>query len=432
MTVRRRLLRSTVFIALAAVLVLGIPLIVVETARVGTDQAFRLEREADTIGGLIDDRVEARQPITAAMLAPHVVPGHRITVILGGRRIVAGAQLHGAVRSVRASSSRNALVAAAAPRSEETGRVLRVWVLIGLLGVGGVGLAVALAVFQARRISGPLEEVARSSGQLGDGDFSVRAPRSGIPEIDAIAQALDRSAERIARLVAREREFAANVSHQVRTPLTALRLRLEELARPQPETGPSGEALAALGEADRLKETIDLLYAHARQERAGRAVLLDLPGIAAQHVATWTPLLQRESRIIALQAEPSTEALASPGTVGQVLDVLIENALRHGQGAVSVTVQYEGRRALVAVEDAGPGVPTAARESIFARGESSTALGTGIGLHLARALAEADGASLVVSRTRPARFELRLLRSALGLPEPPAATRAVDAPVTVR
>lgn len=416
MTVRRRLIRSTAFIASAAVLVLGIPLVVVETARVGADQSYRLEREADVVAGLIDDRIEAGQPITAAELAPHVVAGHRISVRLDGRTVTAGALLHGAVRSVRASSARNASVFAAAPRSEESGRILRVWLLIVLFGLGGVGLAVALAAFQARRLSGPLERVARTSRQLGEGDFSARAPRSGVPEIDAIASALDHSAEQIARLVAREREFSSNVSHQMRTPLTALRLRVEELSLPQTDADREQEAAAALREADRLESTIEHLLAYAREERAGRAVPLDLARVAADHVAVWAPLLRRESREIVLRADADVVGFVSRGTAGQVLDVLIENALRHGRGDVTVTVTAEGHRVLLSVEDEGPGVRGSTPEAAFARGSSSTVSSTGIGLHLARALAEADGASLIVSRSRPARLELRLPRTDLSGP----------------
>lgn len=407
MTVRRRLVRSTVFIALAAVLVLGIPLVVVETARVGTDQAFRLEREADVVGGVIDDRVEAGEPISAKQIAPHVQRGHRVSVTLDGRTVTVGARLTGSIRSSRASSSRNAIVVASAPRSEESARVRRVWLLIILLGTGGVVLAVGLAAFQARRLSRPLERLVATSVRLGDGDFSARASRSAVPEIDAIASALDRSAEQIARLVAREREFSANVSHQMRTPLTALRLRVEELALIEDPVQREEEAAAALREADRLEATIVQLLAYAREERVGRAVRLDLSAIAAEHVATWKPVFAQAGRAVRLDAVGGVRGVGSRGMVGQVLDVLLENALRHGRGGVAVRVATDRQRATVTVEDEGPGVPAESREAVFDRG-ASTGGGTGIGLHLARALAEADGASLRVVPGRPACLELRL------------------------
>ncbi|UTI63856.1 ATP-binding protein [Paraconexibacter antarcticus] len=407
MTVRRRLVRSTVFIALAAVLVLGIPLVVVETARVGTDQAFRLEREADVVGGVIDDRVEAGEPISAKQIAQHVQPGHRVSVTLDGRTLTVGAHLTGGIRSSRASSSRNAVVVASAPRSEESARVRRVWLLIILLGTGGVVLAVGLAAFQARRLSRPLERLVATSVRLGDGDFSARATRSAVPEIDAIASALDRSAEQIARLVAREREFSANVSHQMRTPLTALRLRVEELALIEDPAQREEEAAAALREADRLEATIVQLLAYAREERVGRAVRLDLSAIAADHVATWKPVFAQTGRSVRLDAAAGVRGVASRGMVGQVLDVLLENALRHGRGAVAVRVATDRQRATVTVEDQGAGVPPEGREAVFHRG-ASTSGGTGIGLYLARALAEADGASLRVVPGRPSCLELRL------------------------
>lgn len=433
MTVRRRLIGSTAAIALAAVLVLGVPLAVVQTARVGTDQAFRLEREADAVAGLIDDRLEAGQTLTSAQLAPHVVAGHRITVTVGGRSVSAGAALGGAVRRVRASSSRNAVVTASAPRAEESARVRRLWVLIVLLAVGGVGLAVALATLQARRLSRPLEDVARTSAQLGEGDFSARAPRSGVPEIDAIAEALDRSAAQIASLVAREREFSANVSHQLRTPLTALRLRIEELALVQEPHDREQESRAALREADRLEATIVTLLAHAREDRDVRAVRVDVARIAAEHAAVWAPVLARDGRAIHVHADvdehPDAAACASPGTVGQVLDVLLDNAHRHGAGDVTVTVGLgaggDAGRMLITVQDAGPGIPSEAREAVFERGSTGARDGTGIGLHLARALAEADGASLRVAREHPARLELRVPRA--DAPPSPSSPRSLAA-----
>jgi signal transduction histidine kinase len=406
-TVRRRLTRSSVLIALAAVLVLGVPLAVVDAARVDGDVTGKLEREADAVAGVIDDRVEQGRPVTAAEIAPLVHHGHRVTVVSGGRAVVAGARLSGGVVSARSGTSRAATVIAAAPRSEVRDRVLRSWLLIAGLGAVGVGLAFALAAAQARRLSRPLEVVAEGSERLGEGDFSVRVPDAGVPEIDAIARALGSSAERIARLVAREREFSVNVSHQLRTPLTALRLRLEEAQREETPAAVAAELTAALREADRLDATVGDLLAYSRAESEGRRVAIDLDAVVAAHVAAWRPVVARAGRRLAVELGGGGPVGASRGTVGQVLDVLLENALRHGAGTISVRVRDEPGWAAVVVEDEGDGVAREQRERIFDRGATGAG-GTGIGLHLARALAVADGGTLHLTRAAPARLELRL------------------------
>jgi signal transduction histidine kinase len=221
-----------------------------------------------------------------------------------------------------------------------------------------------------------------------------------VPEVDAIARGLDSSAERIAELVAREREFSANVSHQLRTPLTALRLRLEE-----------GELEEALSETDRLEATIADLLAHARLASAGNAVTVNLGTVAHEHAARWKPVFADARRVVEVSADKNVLARASRGTVGQVLDVLLENALHHGAGPARITVRGDGRTARIEVADGGPGVAAADRDRIFERGASRGG-GTGIGLHLARTLAQADRGSLRVLQGEPTRFELRLPRLA--------------------
>lgn len=405
MTVRRRLITSTALIALAAVLVLGIPLGAVEAARVRSEQNGRLEREADAVAGVLDDR-DART-LDSAELARLVRHGHRITVRADGRTISAGANLDGNVMTVRAGVSAGATVLASAPSSQVGDRVARSWLLIAGLGFGGIALATGLAAVQARRLSRPLERLARTSAQLGHGDFSVRSQPSGVPEIDAIGHALDTSAGRIAELVGREREFSSNISHQLRTPLTALQLRLEESARVSAQDDVKEELDAALREADRLEAMIAELLAHARS--ANGLAPTDPAAIAADRVASWRPLFGRAHRMLRLaSSDGAPSALASPGTVGQVLDVLLDNAFAHGVGTVDVTVAGDARFVVLTVTDAGPGIPAATAERIFERG-TSMGNGTGIGLPLARALARADGGTL---RSRGgACFELRLRRA---------------------
>lgn len=405
---RRRLIVSTALISLAAVVVLGVPLGAVEAARLHQDALSHLEREADGAAGAIDDRIERHQTISPVLLRGFAAAGHRITVKTRDRqRVSTGPAVAGEVLRVHAGSPLGGSVIAEAPVGELDHRVHRDWLLIALLSLGGVLTAVALAALQAQRLARPLEAIARRSVQLGEGDFSVRMGHFGVAEIDAIAKGLDTSAGRIAELVAREREFSANVSHQLRTPLTALRLRLEAASEAVDANGHRGELDWALAEADRLESTIVDLLAYARQASDRSPSAVNLATVAREHAHRWRPAFARAGRRIQLAPARDVGARASPGTVGQVLDVLLDNALRHGAGLARIDVTAEPRAACITVQDAGRGPAAGERERIFERG-SSRAGGTGIGLHLARALAQADGGSLRLAQGSPTRFELRL------------------------
>jgi signal transduction histidine kinase len=409
---RRRLILSTALIALAAVIVLGVPLAVVDAARLRQDTTGRLEREADAVAGAIDDRLERGQPVDAARLRAYIPAAHRVTVEThAGRRIVSGPPIAGEVLRAHAGAALGSTVIAEAPIAELEARVHRAWLLIAALSLGGVLTAVGLAALQARRLARPLEAIARRSAELGDGDFSIRAGHFGVPEIDAIAQGLDSSAGRIAQLVAREREFSANVSHQLRTPLTALRLRLERAGDGDDRDVRARELEAALGETDRLEATIADLLALARQTSAGATATVNAGSVAYDHAERWRPTFARARRALEVVADKNVLVRASRGTVGQVLDVLLDNALRHGSGPVRIGVVADGRVARITVADGGPGVPAEDRDRIFERGASQSG-GTGIGLHLARALAQADNGGLRVLDGVPSRFELRLPRVA--------------------
>jgi signal transduction histidine kinase len=406
--VRRRLILSTALIALAAVVVLGVPLGAVEAARLRTDTTSRLEREADAAAGAADDRLERGQVISPALLGRSAQRTHRVILTTrSGRQIATGPPIPGEVLVVHAGTPSGGSVVAEAPMGELDARVHHEWLLIALLGLGGVLIATALAALQARRLARPLEAIARGAARLGDGDFSVRVGQFGVPEIDAIGQGLDLSAARIAELVAREREFSANVSHQLRTPLTALRLRIEEAGAQVDAGGRQTELDAALAEADRLEATIGALLAHARRSSAGDMIEINLATVAHEHATVWRPVLARAGRRLDVQAAKNVLARASRGTVGQVLDVLLDNALHHGGGATRIEVAADGHAACIAVVDAGPPIPEADRDRIFERGASRTG-GTGIGLHLARALAQADNGTLKLASGAPTRFELRL------------------------
>jgi signal transduction histidine kinase len=406
---RRRLIVSTALIALAAVVVLGVPLGIVEAARLRQDVTSRLEREADAASGAIDDRLEHHQPILPTLLRRFARSSHRIVVVPrdGGMRVATRPPLAGGVLRARAGSATVGLVIAEAPVGELDARVRHAWLLLAALSGASVLLAVALAALQGRRLARPLESIARRSEQLGEGDFSVRVGRIGVPEFDAIAQSLDISAGRIAELVAREREFSANVSHQLRTPLTALRLRIEEAGTETDPARRAEELEAALAEADRLEATIAHLLVHARRSPSERPVPVDVAAVVTDHAATWRRVFRAAGRELQVVAPRSLRADVSRGTVGQVLDVLLDNAVNHGQGTTTITLQADERHARLTVADGGPGIAEAHRDTIFERGASRRG-GTGIGLHLARALAQADGARLRALPGAPTRFELDL------------------------
>ena len=283
-----------------------------------------------------------------------------------------------------------------------------VWLLIAALGAGGVAAATGLAALQAQRLVRPLRTMAGTSRRLGQGDFSARAGRFGIPEIDVVAEALDASAERIAEMVAREREFSGNVSHQLRTPLTALRLRLEEVAELEDPSERRAEAELALAEADRLDATIEALLRHAR---AGRGVRRRGPRRRRPR-APPRRALGAQLPVVAARAAPRPRPrrrggrAARPRPPGRCSTCSSRTRCATGPARSGCGTRTQGRYACVAVEDEGTGVPAGAGD-IFARGTTHRD-GSGIGLHLARTLATAHAGQLVLTRRAPPRFELRL------------------------
>jgi signal transduction histidine kinase len=406
---RRQLIATTALIALAAILVLGIPLGLVESARARSDALGRLEREADGISAAADDRRQG-----AAALARLLPRGHAAIVEAGGTSIRLGRMPPGDPLSARSGAAQGVRVTVFAPAAEVARRRRQVWLLVGALAIAGTAAAGGLAILQARRFIRPLQRLATTSTRLGAGDFSARAGRLGLPELDRVASALDAAAVQIAQLIGRQREFAANVSHQLRTPLTAMRLRLDELATLEDPAAAHEELAATLRVADRLERTVTDLLALARAGGIGQPRDVDLADLAREHAAGWRPLYGRAGRVLQARIEAPLPARVSPGGVAQALDVLLENALQHGSGTTRLHGEVVDGRSVLAVEDDGPGVPPELHDTIFER-HVSTAGSAGLGLPLARALVEADGGRLILAGTRPPRFQIVLPR-----PRPPS------------
>ncbi|SFJ31331.1 sensor histidine kinase [Amycolatopsis sacchari] len=257
-------------------------------------------------------------------------------------------------------------------------------IILGLALVS-VGVAWLLARRMARRLARPLEDLSGAAKVLGEGDFTVRAPMSGVPEIDSLGQSLGSAARRIGDTLDRERAFSAHASHQLRTPLAGLRLQLE--AALESPADPRPAVRTAIEAADRLERTVDDLLVLARDTTATQVA--DLDALLAELESTWGEPLAARGRAIRISADEAPRPQASAAAVRQVLNVLVDNAYTHGRGTVRVTARDAGGVLAVDVSDEGEGV--APGQQLFTRKSG----GHGIGLPLARSLAEADGGRLV-------------------------------------
>lgn len=405
---RRRLIVTTALIALAALMVAGIPLGIVETRRARSDELARLEREADEVAAALDDSIERGEVPTAAQLTKLVPPGRAVFIRHRGVRVRAGTVPPGPVLVGHSGANQGTAVTIVISSDGVDDRQRDVWLLVAGLIIAGTAAAAGLAVLQARRLTRPIDRLVATSEQLGSGDFSARTGPLDVPELDRVGRSLDDAAAQIARLVGRQREFAANVSHQLRSPLTGLRLRLDELAAygEDPETR-TREVAAAQDVTDRLERTVTDLLTLARAGTAGTPAAVDLARLARQHATRWGPAFARAGRTLVLDANTPVPVRVTPGGVAQALDVLVENGLRHGRGRVTITAASDQEGAILAVGDEGPGIGPGDEELVFDRDVSRSG-STGLGLSLARALVEADGGRLLLARARPPRFEIRV------------------------
>ena len=263
---------------------------------------------------------------------------------------------------------------------------------IGVAALAALVVAAALAVGLAHRLLRPLLRLRDAAERIGTGD--VAAPHaSGLAEIDAIAAVLTTSSARVEASLTRERAFSADVSHQLRTPLTGLRLTLENELE-QPRSDPHEALNEALSDVDHLEATIEGLLALAR-DTMDRRSLIDLCDPLNACAATWRAKFQADGRELVLMGTTAAiQVRASASAVSEILDVLVGNARAHARGTVTVEVERRLAGAAIRVSDQGPGL--ADPSSLFRRRDAD-AKGIGIGLALARRLAEAEGGTLTLT-----------------------------------
>jgi len=408
---RRRILVAIVGVAAGAVFLLALPLGIAVQKLYRDDEVSRLERAATAQARSFDPGAGSGDPVeftdsteNGDEVAAYSLAGARIGGIgpdtadqlvratlstgrvgdteAGGRLVVAvpvlgGERVVGAVRASRSTKELNE-------------RVLRVRLLITGGALAIIGLAAIAALALSRRLSRPLAELAESASGIGGHGRIVASPRSGIRELDTVAEALDETAARLDALLSREREFSANASHQLRTPLAALRIDLEsrELS--------GDDVTAALSQIDRLEATIKTLLTVAR-DRPREATPFDVDDLLEGLAGEWVGRFAGLSRVIEFTSDhEAVLALASRDVVGEVVEVLIDNARRHGAGTIRVRSRSIAGMLAIDVSDEGAGVDP--ESEIFARNSGHI---HGIGLAIARSLAESEGGRLDLTDPGP-------------------------------
>ncbi|MET9430098.1 ATP-binding protein [Streptomyces sp. NPDC003036] len=420
---RRRLINSTLAVVLVVIAVFGVSLVIVETRTISSSAQESVDSEAVSLISIVESRLIGGEPVNPDILAEQSGAKRYAVIRIPGRPpIEIGERPDGSVIRGTAEGERGETVTVEEPRSTVTAEVGRTLLIIGAVALLAVIAAVLLAVRQANRLASPLTDLAETAERLGSGDPRPRHKRYGVPELDRVADVLDASAERIARMLTAERRLAADASHQLRTPLTALSMRLEEISvTDDPETVKE-EAHIALTQVERLTDVVQRLLTNSRDPRTGSAIAFDLDEVVKQQIEEWRPAYRSAGRAIVRSGKVGMRAVGTPGAVAQVLAALIENSLMHGGGTVALRTRVIGNQAVVEVTDEGPGVPPDLGARIFERtisGRNST----GIGLAVARDLAEADGGRLELLQQQPPVFALFLSREVPSRKEHPPTVR---------
>ncbi|HEX7536557.1 MAG TPA: HAMP domain-containing sensor histidine kinase [Dermatophilaceae bacterium] len=287
--------------------------------------------------------------------------------------------------------------------------VLLAGCLVGL-SVIAVLAGVLVAWLQAPRFAEPMTQLVDRAERLGAGESRLQPLVTGIAEVDRVAEVLVRSAHQMTRSLASERDFASDASHQLRTPLTALLMRLEEIAATDDLAVVQEEASVAITQVERLTTVVDELLSRTRRGQDARPPTVSLDSVIASLQREWQPAFEQARRSVRVHGQRGLSVRATPTALSQVLSTLLENSLAHGRGTVDVEARRSGPSVVVEVSDQGDGVPAAIAPHIFER-SVSTGQSTGLGLALARDLAEANGGRLELIQTKPAIFALFLSES---------------------
>lgn len=444
------------YVLVLALVALEVPLGVSLGDRVGAEVRSQAEQQADLVSATAVDLLPHRSRgrlDRVVVTAGHSLRGRVIVVDAAGQVLadsagpatlgtsyasrpeVAGALTGKRDQVMRASRTlRTDVLATAAPLIRD-GRVVgavRITqniadvrnatrrVLLELAGLGVLVLALGLVagVVIARRIAGPVRRLDATARQLAGGDLDARVAVEGSTEQRSLAHAFNEMADRLGRLLRAQREFVADSSHQLRTPLAGLRLRLEEARHAETRAAAAREIAAAEAEARRLAHIIDELLVLSRAgERELPGESLDLAVVAQDAVERWQPAAHAAGHTLEAIAQDARTAWIARADLDRALDSLIENAIAYAAPGTPIAVV--ATRGGVEVRDEGPGLAPGEEREVFERfhrGRAGRAgpPGTGLGLAIARELTREWNGDVVLARRPGGGTVARILVPARG------------------
>ncbi|MGC7097315.1 ATP-binding protein [Amycolatopsis lurida] len=433
----RRLVVSYIVLVAVAIAAFTVPVAFVLVEQLRGDIEVSVRREADTAALLLaGDDVPSRQALARLAEAyDRETPGRLDALLAGGvaaspmplppvaddeafRRALAGeatsewgtAEALGTEGLVLTRPARNdagqvvGAIRVSYPSGPLNERQVQIWGFRAVLAVAVLIVAAFLGVLLARRLTRPFRELNRMANRLRDGDLTARAEETGPSETRTLAATLNKATETIDTLVRSQRAFIADASHQLRTPLTALRLSLDNIADGADDPVVREDVELATAEVVRMSRLVNGLLALAKAEAAVAASEpVRLRDVVAERFDAWRGVAaDRGVELRAEHADPGVFALATAGHLEQVLDNVLSNAIEVSPDGGKVTVAtHAGRdRVVLTVTDEGPGMSEKDRSRAFDRfwrGQGVTGpTGSGLGLAIARQLVTDDGGTVVL------------------------------------
>ena len=412
---RARAVRMVVSVVAVVCVVMGLPGAFFASVSIWTSAQRSLEVSAQRVVQSIERRRAAGESTDKESVAPLVFEqaeeGDQISyrIMVPGENLITNeTQPTGRTLSAFAESPSGVSVQLTSSASAATTRIL--WAC-GMFGAGMAGsmlIGWLMARSLSRSLSAPLIYLAAQAEQIGSGGVRARVEESGIEEIDLVSEELARTGERMAGRLAAERQAAADASHQLRTPLTALSMRLEEIELISSEEEVRAEARTCLEQVERMTNVVtELLDVSKRQTSQTEAIhILEVFNTAREE---WEDQFEAAGRPLVFLDEAERPILADAGKLGQVLATLIENSLRYGGGTTRVWAHAgtSKRGVVIEVSDEGEGIDESLAPDIFEKGVSGHG-STGIGLALAHDLAQAMGGRLELKTNKPPVFTVSI------------------------